>query len=345
MIAEFVSERGGGLLFLGGRRAFAEGGFQETVLADVSPMLLEPRRGPIVPLPARIRPTPAGLEHPVTRLETAGISGAQRWWSLPALTVVNPVHRVKLGATPLLWAAGPDNSEPLQILAVQRFGRGRVAAFSVRNSWQWKMHPDVDPDDRTHEVFWRQLLRWLVQPTPDRLEVSAPREVAPDEVVSVSADLRDSAFMPQSKARPQLLIRSPNGGEQTLIMDPQSDAPGTYTSEFVAREEGLYELRTKQGANAENLLLASRYIQSDRQVREYHGSEMQSSTLERIASQTGGRFYTPEQLGSLPTDLVPSSSGGTTLKQLQLWNMPFLLFLVVTLLSVEWFYRRWRGLL
>lgn len=343
MIAEFVSERGGGLLLLGGRRAFAEGGFQETALAEVSPMLLEPRRGPIVPLPANVRPTPAGREHPVTRLEKPGAI-ADGWSSLPPLTVVNPIHRVKLGATPLLWAAGPDNSEPLQILAVQRFGRGRVAAFSVRNSWQWKMHPDVDPDDRTHELLWRQLLRWLVQLTPDQLELTSPRAVAPGEVVSVSADLRDGAFAPQSNAEPRLMIRSPSGSEQTLIMDPEPSAPGAYGSQFVAREEGLYELRTEVGGVDANVLLASRHIQSHPETREYHGAEMQSSTLRRIASQTGGKFYTPAQLDALPNDLVPSSSGIITLNRLELWNMPSLFFLVLALLSVEWFYRRWRAL-
>ncbi|HKK92650.1 MAG TPA: hypothetical protein VJ925_04415, partial [Longimicrobiales bacterium] len=41
MLADFVSVRGGGLLFLGGRSAFAEGGFQGTALEDVMPVVLE----------------------------------------------------------------------------------------------------------------------------------------------------------------------------------------------------------------------------------------------------------------------------------------------------------------
>ena len=38
MLADFVGERGGGLLMLGGRHAFAEGGYAETPLADVMPV-------------------------------------------------------------------------------------------------------------------------------------------------------------------------------------------------------------------------------------------------------------------------------------------------------------------
>ena len=40
MLADFVNVRGGGLLFLGGRRAFAEGGYTGTPLADVMPVVI-----------------------------------------------------------------------------------------------------------------------------------------------------------------------------------------------------------------------------------------------------------------------------------------------------------------
>ena len=38
MIADFVSERGGGLLALGGRRALGEGGYGGTPVAEVLPV-------------------------------------------------------------------------------------------------------------------------------------------------------------------------------------------------------------------------------------------------------------------------------------------------------------------
>ena len=41
MIAEFVDRRGGGLLMLGGPRAFAEGGYAGTAVADVLPVVLD----------------------------------------------------------------------------------------------------------------------------------------------------------------------------------------------------------------------------------------------------------------------------------------------------------------
>ena len=43
MIGEFVSERGGGLLMLGGRHSFSEGGYARTPVADALPVVLEER--------------------------------------------------------------------------------------------------------------------------------------------------------------------------------------------------------------------------------------------------------------------------------------------------------------
>ena len=41
MIAEFVDRRGGGLLTLGGPRAFGEGGYAGTAVADALPVVLD----------------------------------------------------------------------------------------------------------------------------------------------------------------------------------------------------------------------------------------------------------------------------------------------------------------
>ncbi len=41
MIADFVEKRGGGLLMLGGPRAFAEGSYAGTPVADVLPVVIE----------------------------------------------------------------------------------------------------------------------------------------------------------------------------------------------------------------------------------------------------------------------------------------------------------------
>src|SRR3954468_10391582 len=67
MLADFVSKRGGGLLMLGGRRSFAEGGWAGTPVAEVLPVEIDqPARGAAQYFSqVSVHPTPAGATYPV----------------------------------------------------------------------------------------------------------------------------------------------------------------------------------------------------------------------------------------------------------------------------------------
>ena len=54
--------------------------------------------------------------------------------------------------------------------SIQRYGRGKSFAFLPQDSWMWQMHASIAVEDMTHENFWRQLLRWLVDGVPDQVE-------------------------------------------------------------------------------------------------------------------------------------------------------------------------------
>ena len=66
--------------------------------------------------------------------------------------------------------------------------------------------------------------------------------------------------------------------------------------------------------------------------------------LQRIADDTGGRFYTPDQVGTLPDDITVTGAGVTLAEELDLWDMPALFLLMLMLMGAEWAYRRVRGL-
>jgi hypothetical protein len=49
-------------------------------------------------------------------------------------------------------------------------------------------------------------------------------------------------------------------------------------------------------------------------------------------------------MGKLVNALDSNPRGSRTLLRLELWDMPVVFLLLVTLLGAEWWYRRWRGL-
>ena len=71
---------------------------------------------------------------------------------------------------------------------------------------------------------------------------------------------------------------------------------------------------------------------------------MRASLLQRVAEDTGGRFFTPANAASLPEAISYSGRGVTVVEERDLWDMPIILMLLLGLIGAEWGYRRQRGL-
>jgi uncharacterized membrane protein len=346
MIADFVGVRGGGLLALGGRRAFAEGGYADTPVAEALPVVLEPpKAGAEFFAEVKVAPTRLGAAHAATQVADTEAASLERWKRLPAVTTVNPLHRVKPGASILLAGSTPLARDPLVVLAYQRYGAGKSIALGVQDSWLWQMHADIPVEDDTHETFWRRLLRWLVDGVPEPVAVRPARDqVERGERLELAATVRDRTYVEVNDARVVARIVGPSGRASEHPMDLVVDRPGEYHTSFVPAEDGLYEIRVRAARGNTPLGEQTGYVRVAPSDAEYFGAAMRRPLLERLAEATGGRFYTPETMGALPEDLSYLGKGLTVVDEKELWDMPILLVLLVALLAGEWFLRRARGL-
>ncbi len=346
MIADFVSVRGGGLLALGGRRAFAEGGYAGTPVAEALPVVLDaPRAGAEFFAEVKVAPTRLGVAHAATQIDDTERASAERWKALPAVTAVNALRHVKPGATVLLQGTTRLSRDPLVVLAYQRYGAGKAIVLGVQDSWLWQMHADIPVEDLTHETLWRRLLRWLVDGVPEPVAVATARDrVERGERVEVTATVRDRTYVEVNDARVTARLVGPSGRAVEQPLDLVVDRAGEYRTTLVAEEEGLYELRVRAARGARTLGENTAYVRVAPSDAEYFGAAMRAPLLERIAEETGGRFYTPETVQSLPEDLNYLGKGVTVVDEKELWDMPVLLLLLVGLLAAEWFLRRARGL-
>lgn len=346
MIADFVGDRGGGLLALGGRRALAEGGYAGTPVADALPVVLETESdlaGGVAEV--KVEPTRAGRAHAAIRLASDEATSLERWRSLPPLTSTNVVRRVKPGATALLTGTVPDGGGERVVLAAQRYGRGKAIAFPVQDSWLWQMHADVPLDDMSHETFWRQMLRWLVDGVPDPVTAALPRgEAEPGEAVEVVAEVSDSAYLAVNDARVVARVRAPDGTESELPLDWTVDRDGRYRGTFTPREEGLHEIRIEAARGERTLGGAVTWVRVAPSDAEYFDAGMREPLLRRIAEETGGRFYTPATVAALPEDLRYTGGGTTVVEERELWDMPIIFLLLLGVVAAEWGWRRARGL-
>jgi uncharacterized membrane protein len=341
MISEFVDVRGGGLLVLGGGRSFAEGGYAGTPLAEALPVTLEKAGSGFTHV--KVHPTRAGEAQAVTQLGDTEQASADRWKTMPSLTTVNLIEAVKPGGTVLLSGTDDRHRERV-VLAWQRYGRGKSIAFPVQDSWLWQMHATIRVDDQTHENFWRQMLRWLVDGVPDVVETRPLADrVEPGQPVTLTADVVDPRFVELNDANVVAHVTSPSGQVSAVPLQWTGERNGQYRATLPTAETGWYEAKVEATRDGKTVGTGVAHVRTAPDDAEYFDAAMHGPLLKRIAQETGGRFYAADNVTALPEDLKYSGRGVTAVEERELWHMPILLLSLVAVLCAEWGLRRyWR---
>ncbi|HEV8409482.1 MAG TPA: hypothetical protein VGQ30_03170 [Gemmatimonadaceae bacterium] len=360
MLADFVNVRGGGLLMLGGRRAFGEGGYAGTPLADVMPVVIEGNSTGdslsfLADLTASV--TPSGASHAVTQVTLDPVKSAERWRTLPAVTSVNRIRRVKPGAVTLIDGrvpkAGregvPDGAQlhgyEQPLLVFQRYGRGLSIAMPIQDSWTWEFDSSIPYGDPTFPTFWKQLLRFLTSDVPGRVTVHvATDQVNPRTPVDIRAEIADSAFLSVNDAQVVAHVSGGAGPARDVPLEWAVDRDGEYRASFTPTDPGIYTVRVDAKARDGSVSSDSTFVRVADLNAEYVDAEMRAALLQRLARETGGRFYTPETVGTLAADVAMSKRGVTVANEMDLWDMPVNFLLLVAVLCAEWAYRKSRGL-
>src|SRR5467141_3552514 len=218
-VVDFVSTRGGGYLMMGGRNSFAGGKYQNSPIADILPvqMATEDR----IPIIGRLKLaiTDYGRTHPLMRLSPDANVNTKRWSDLPPLNDFNKTLDAKVGAIVLARGQGEQrgNVDPI-LLAYQRYGRGRTMAFTSGSSWRWQM--EMDHEDMTYELFWKQILRWLVSTSPDPVMINPDKDTyLPGEAVRLTAEISNKKFERMNNAKVVARVTNPDGATETIPLD------------------------------------------------------------------------------------------------------------------------------
>jgi uncharacterized membrane protein len=345
LIRQFVDRRGGGVLFLGGKDALSDGGYAKSVLAELLPTILPDRKNAFVRMGANVELTKDGRDSLITRIEEDPDKNIERWKKLPYVMNFQDPGQPKPGAIVLADAipmGGGGGRIPL--LTVQNFGRGRTAIFATGGSWRWQMLQPVA--DKSHEMFYQQLLRWLVSETPRAIIGSTPRQLLADEShVKLRAEVRDKTYSPAGDASVEAHILGPDGIADAVEMRPEPLEQGVYSGEWTSPKAGSYLVEMVAKRGTEELGRDVLTFRREDGVAENFKVEQNKDLLQKLSSETGGRYYTPDDAKKLPNEISFSEAGVNVRETRDLWDMPVIFLLILALRSSEWLLRRRWGVI
>ncbi len=348
--ADFVSRRGGGVLVLG-LRSFAGRGLAGTELEEALPADLGGRHDSAAAPAASEAATKAtvnkllltrdGEEQAIMRLAATPEENRRKWAALPALAATAEVGEPRPAAAVLAVTRGPAGGlRPLVV--VQPYGRGRSMMFGGEASWRWKMM--MPSTDRSHELFWRQAIRWLSAAAFDPVRITGTTEVQPGSTARVTVGVSDAQYRPIGDASVTLRATSPDGRTRQVVATLADAADGRYTASFPVEEPGVYKLSAD--ARRGNALLGSceRPILAGAFDPELADPRLNDAVLGRLARASGGQYVTPERAGEISGLLARTHAAAGLPGRRDLWNSPWTFVLVVGLLASEWTLRRKWGL-
>jgi uncharacterized membrane protein len=342
LIRQFVDRRGGGILFLGGRNGLADGGWDKSSMAELLPVVLPDRKDTFRRDPANASLTPAGRDSLLCRIDDNPDRNAERWKKLPYLQNYQDTGVAKPGAVTLAEMTVGNRKMPL--LVTQNYGRGRTALFATAGSWRWQMSQPVE--DMSHEMFWQQLLRWVVAGTHGPVISSTTRSVYSDDVrVPMRVEVRDRNYLPVTDADVRAHVLGPDGAAEDLEMRPDPTVSGVYTLDWGAVKPGSYVIETVAKRGEQEVGRDVITFKREDGVAENFRIQQNRELLEKLASQTGGRYYKPDQLAKLSGEIAYSEAGISIRETRDLWNMPALFLIALVLRSAEWLLRRKWGII
>jgi len=338
LIHDFVDRRGGGLLFLGGRATLSDGGYPSSPLAELVPTKLPEGKGTFHRDFTGQELTPEGARSIICRLDDDPARNLEKWKKMPQMANYQEVGEEKPGATVLLRST-PQGKRSFPLLVTENFGRGRTVLLATEGTWRWKMW--MDHADKTHATFWQQIFRHMVTDTPGQVVSSTPKQVLSDETrVPIRVEVRDKQFKPVTNAKVQARFMGPDGVSATMELNPVPLEEGIYGGEWTAEKPGSYVTEIIAGREQEEIghdVLSFR--REDGVAENFHTSQNRE-LLEKLAQQTGGRYYTPGEASKLSKEISYSEAGITARETRDLWDMPVIFLLALGIRASEWLLRR-----
>ncbi len=349
-------DQGAGLAMLGGFHSFGPGGFRNSPLEKVLPILMgmaerqnfgePPRQDMHVAGPLRLVPVAQrGEVHSILRFSENSNTRFD-FKNLPALDGANRFQRSMLSPNAQVLAES-DDARRWPLLVVGAWGNGRTAALAIDSTWRWQMEGFGEMQHR----FWRQLVLWLAR--KDDAEGQSVwvrldgRRTQRGSRLDFSLGAQNEQREPLADAIFDVQVENPEGaverirpvarGEDFTGSFQNTSVPGDYRVTLSATVAGKLV-----GTTTARFTVPDRDMELDQPAAE----PTLMASLANLTAEFGGAGLSPEELPQLLEQLKSRTEEfeEEMVRQRSLWDTWPVLLAMVGLLGSEWWLRKRWGL-
>ena len=230
-----------------------------------------------------------------------------------------------------LFATFEQNNQKSAVLFGEGIWKWRATSFISTNSFQ-----DFDK-------FISSTVQYLAtNKKRNRLEVNSENIYPANSTINISAYYTDKNY--SFDARATLEIAITNTDTNKVFKIPFSLENNSYQAEIENLTSGNYKY--KVSVNGQNIHKYGQFKITDFLIEEQF-TNANDKKLEILANNSDGKLFYKGQIDSLINELLNNKSFYTTqrsvVKENSLIDWKWILFLVISLLSIEWFIRKYHG--
>jgi hypothetical protein len=280
--------------------------------------------------------TPLGQSHPAIQLGDDAEANRQQWQVLPEIYWHAPVDKVRPGASVL--AVHPTEltktgrSEPVPLLAVQRFGRGTSFYCGMDETWRWRLKQG----DRVFYRLWGQVVQYLgvshLAGEKQRTHLWTDRPVY-SRGESALVTVRTEELT--GDATPTVVDETEDGRRQRVTLSPSPGAEHVYEARIVLETAGIHKLWIEGYS-----LDVSAVIEVEAPQLERQEPAANVALMKEMADGTGGLNCQAGGFDRLLDQMDLSVRTIDEQQDLPLWDRPLIVLLFVGALAIEWILRR-----
>jgi hypothetical protein len=328
LLAQYVSDRGGTVIFSRGR-AFASDD-------ELEPVLWGDKTRERVQLDI----TSEGRAISPFRALSEGAGGFD---SLPELLDAKNPQDIKPLSSTFAVASGRNDPTPEAAIVHRRYGRGQVVSIGAAGLWRWALNAKVEGANSPFDRFWDQMILWLL----------AGRDFIPNHQYSFRPNsanvlLGDKVYFRLALRQPDPKLKSipvtihfGDAEVGRVNLTPAAESNGRLTADFLPQRTGRYRASVSL---PDGTLQESRFIVFNENLEE---TEVATDTLylRRLCESSGGRVIEAAELPKLIQELDSAKTEQSPQTIVRpVWNVAWVFYLAGLLFGLDWFLRRRWGL-
>ena len=354
---DFVSQRGGGILFIDGPRQKLRTyeNFEKHPVFSLFPVgWIE--KGPVRLSPSAYFRTEASKRLSALTLDPIKERNEEVWNHLPLPAWTSPVNALP-GSEIFLEVSlqGKDSNDSqesrIPVLAGKRVGAGKSFYLGFDESWRWR----YEVADLYHQRFWNQLTsRVMEQPfalNQEYLSMDVGGTAhALGKGIPIRVRLRDKEGKVPEPPFPEVdaLIWKEDVVVATIPMQAKESSNGLFSGEAFGLEASSYQMSIRAPALLDEMEFSEQRLPFEvkgGQNKERNFLICDENLLREMAETSGGNFLREENFHELKEVLRPISSGRIVITEITLWQTFGWLGFIVSLLAMEMFLRKRAGML